>query len=265
MKLLLRLVSGSLYFLRSIYKFSDAILTGFWIGILSEKTIEMYNKLHYEQATKYLEDSYNLSGLHKWEYDRIKKYFYAAKTFLLIGAGGGRETAALRKWGVEVDSYECSEKFVGYGNDFLRRNNIDARIVWLPVNSVPDVIKKYDGIIHGWGAYSHIQGSRNRISLLKRLHPFCNNETHIMISFYTKEGSGWQDKIVRSVSNFFRFFTGRSGTELGDRLHSYYAHYFNRVEIESEFKQSGFILVDYYDDEYGCAIGIYAGQEKPNI
>jgi hypothetical protein len=257
MNLFLRLVSGSLSFLRNIYKFSDAIVTGFWLGIMSEKALDQYNKLHYDSVTKYLDDSYNLSGLHKWEYDRIKNYFYAAKTFLLIGAGGGRETAALRKWGVEIDSYECSEKFVDYGNDFLSRNNIDARIVWLPVNSVPDVSKKYDGILLGWGAYTHIQGSRNRISLLKRLHPFCKNETHIMISFYTKDGSERQDKIVRSVSNLFRFFNGRPRTELGDRLHSYYAHYFNREEIESELKQSGFMIIDYYDEEYGCAIGIY--------
>jgi hypothetical protein len=259
MNLLLKLVSGSLYFLGSIYKFSDALLTGFWIGILSEKNINLYNKQHYDRGTKYFDDSYNLSGLHKWEYDRIKKYFYAAKTFLLIAAGGGRETATLRKWGVGIDSYECSEKFVEYGNDFLRRNNIDARIIWLPVNSVPDVIKKYDGIIIGWAAYSHIQGSRNRISLLKKLHPFCNNETHIMISFFTKEGSGKHDKIVRSVSSFFRFLIGRSGTESGDRLHSYYAHYFNMEEIESELKQAGFMMIDYNDEEFGCAIGTYSG------
>jgi len=256
MNLLLKLVSGSLYFLKSIYIFSESILSGIWIGILSEKSIDRYNKLHYDGVAKYLEDSYNLSGLHKWEYDRIKKYFYAAKTFLLIGAGGGRETAALRKWGVEVDSYECSEKFVGYGNDFLKRNNIDARILWLPVNSVPDAVRKYDGIILGWGAYSHIPGNRNRISLLKKLHPFCKNETHVMISFMTKEGSDRQDRIVRSVSNFFRFLFGRPRTESGDRLHSYYAHYFNREEIESELKQSGYRMVDYYDEEYGCAVGI---------
>jgi hypothetical protein len=259
MNLLVRLVSGSLSLLKKIYKFSDAILSGLWLGIMSKKSIDRYNKLHYDGIAKYMEDSYNLSGLHKWEYDMIKKYFHAAKTFLLIGAGGGRETAALRGWGVEINSYECSEKFVGYGNDFLRRKNIDARIEWLPVNSVPDIIKEYDGIILGWGAYSHIQGSTNRISLLKRLHPFCKNETHIMISFMTKDGTVWYDKIVMSVSNFFRLFMGRSRTEQGDRLQSYFAHYFNREEIESELNQSGFTMVDYYDEEYGCAVGIYEG------
>jgi hypothetical protein len=255
MDLFLRLVSGSLNFLTSMYKFSDAVLSGFWLGILSEKAIDRYNKLHYDSIAKYLEDSYNLSGLHKWEYDMIKKYFHTARTFLLLAAGGGRETAALRKWGVEIDSYECSELFVAYGNDFLKRNNIDAGIVWLPVNSVPDIIKKYDGIIVGWGAYTHIPGSRNRISLLKNLHPFCKSETHIMISFYTKTVPGRHDKITRSVSNFLRFFFRRSKTELGDRLQAHFSHYFNREEIELELKQAGFRMVEYYDEEYGCAVG----------
>jgi hypothetical protein len=44
---------------------------------------------------------------------------------------------------------------------------------------------------------------------------------------------------------------------LGDRLDSYYAHYFNREEIESEFKQAGFRMVDYYDEDYGCAVGVW--------
>lgn len=259
MNLLVRLVSGSLNFLESIYKFSDAALSGFWLGIMSEKAIDRYNKYHYDRLPKYLDDKYNLSGLHRWEYERIKKFFYASKTFLLIGAGGGRETAALRKWGVEIDSYECSEKFVAYGNDFLKRNNIDASITWLPVNSVPDLIKKYDGIILGWGAYTHIYGSWNRISLLKKLHPFCKNETQIMISFFTRNGMGRKDKIVGSVSNFFRFFCRRPKTEAGDRLESYFAHYFNRQEIESELKQSGFSLLEYYDEEYGCAVGVWEG------
>jgi hypothetical protein len=258
MNLLVRLISGSLNLLKNIYKFSDAVLSGFWLGIMSEKTIDRYNSFHYDHSTKYLEDTYNLSGLHKWEYDRIKKYFSSARTFMLIGAGGGRETAALRKWGVDVDSYECSEKFVVSGNDFLKRNNIDATICWLPVNSVPDVIKKYDGIILGWGAYTHIHGSWNRISLLKKLHPFCKNETQIMISFFTTGGLGRKDKIISRVSNFLRFFSQRPKTEPGDRLESYFAHYFNREEIESELMKAGFRMTEYYDDEYGCAVGVYA-------
>jgi len=255
----LRMVSFSLNFLRSAYNFTDAVLTGFWLGVMSEKTLDRYNKLHYDRGAKYIDDVYNLSGLHEWEYNRLKKFFSSAKTFLLIGAGGGRETAALRKWGTDIDSYECSEKYVEYGNDFLRRNNIDAIIKLLPVNSVPEIVKKYNGIIIGWGAYSHIQGSKNRINFLNKLSPFCVNETTLMISFLTREGTGRQDKIVRNVSNFFRHLSGRTETETGDRLYSYYAHFFIREEIESELKMAGFRMIDFYDVDYGCAIGLYEG------
>ena len=156
-----------------------------------------------------------------------------------------------------MNSYECSEKFVRYGNDFLRRNNIDARIEQLPVNYVPDIIRKYDGIIIGWGSYTHIHGRINRIGFLKKFKPFCQKGTHIMISFYTKEGSGKEDKIVNGVSNFFRCLTFRPRTEYGDMLRSYFAHCFNREEIESELNQAGFRMLEYYDEEYGCAVGVW--------
>lgn len=245
----------SLSILKKSYNFLDAVLSGFWLGVLGEKGSDRLSDLHYEKTSTYNNDIYNLTGLQGWEYDRIKRYFSKARNFLIIGAGGGRETAALRKWGAEVDSYECSEKLVDYGNGFLKRNKIDAVIKMLPKNSVPEIKKKYHGIIIGWGAYSHIQGRKNRIALLSALHPFCSEEANIMISFLVNDGPARKDKITRNVSNFFRLFSGANKTETGDRLLSYYAHFFTREEIEGELKEAGFSMIDYYDAEYGCVIG----------
>jgi len=253
--MLIRFAGWSLNVLRSIYYVLDAILAGFWLGVLSEKSIERYNDLHYDKGTSYTNDIYNLSGLQGWEYERIKKFLSKAKTFMIIGAGGGRETAALRKWEREVDSYECSRRLVDYANDFLKRNNIDAEINYLPKNSVPELVKKYDAIIFGWGAYTHIQGSKSRIALLSALQPFCREDTQIMVSFMVKEGQSRKDKIIKSVSNFFRTIAGRHKTEAGDRLLSYYAHFFDRNEIEHELNSAGFQMLEYTDREYGCVMG----------
>jgi 2-polyprenyl-3-methyl-5-hydroxy-6-metoxy-1,4-benzoquinol methylase len=258
MSLLLRFVSWSVSFPRRVYKFTDGVISGFWLGVLGEKNIEKYNDLHYNQGHTYRDDKWNLSGLQGWEYERIKKHFSKSKTFLLIGAGGGRETAALSNWGAEVDSYECSGKLVEYGNDFLKRNNIDATISFLPKNSVDGITKKYHGIILGWGAYSHIQDSSKRIAFLSALHPFCTDDTHIMISFLVKDGQGRKDKLTMNVSNFFRYFRKAGKTENGDRLLSYFAHFFDKKEIEYELSAARFSLIEYSDSEYGCAVG------KPN-
>lgn len=254
MNLVIRISSWSLRLLKKMYSFSDAVLSGFWLGVLSEKNIGKYNDLHYDAGLTYINDNYNLSGLQRWEHEMLKKFFSKSTTFMIIGAGGGRETAALRKWEREVDSYECSGRLVRYANDFLRRNNIDATVTYLEKNSVPQTSKQYDGIILGWGAYSHIPGSGKRTTLLRALQPFCRKETRIMISFLVKDGMGRKDKIIKNVSNFFRYFTGRSKTESGDRLLSYYAHFFDKSEIDAELTAAGFKMLEYSDLEYGCAV-----------
>lgn len=264
MDLLPRLAGLSFDILRKIYSVLDGVLTGFWLGVLSEKSIERYNDLHYDKGLKYLEDDYNLTGLHNWEFKMLKKHFSKARTFLLLAAGGGRETAILTKWGVKVDSYECSEKFVAYGNQFLQRNHFDAKIEYLSKNEVPSVLKEYDGIIIGWGAYTHIRGRENRITLLKKLHPFCRKDTPVLLSFQVKEGSVRKDKIIKSVSDFFRFFSRSPKTETGDRLYSYFAHVFDRTEIQSELNQAGFTMIDYYDEDYGCAVAMQFSSHHSN-
>ena len=249
-----RVANSSLQLMSKTFNFFDAILSGFWLGVMNEKSIDFYVELHYRNSIKYTDDKYNLSGLSGWEKNMINKYFSNAKSILLIGAGGGRETVALTKMGFEVDSYECSKVFVEYGNEFLNKNNIDSEIKYLPANSVPADIKKYDGIIIGWGTYSHIQGNKKRISFLKDLHSFIHKETPLMISFLIKEEKGRQERLIKSVSNFFRVFTRKEKTESGDRLYSYFAHFFNEEEIRSELDRANFILIEYYNIDYGCAI-----------
>ncbi len=255
-KFIAKLSYSSLQFLKKAYNFLDAILSGFWLGVMSENSLDFYNEFHYNRSQKYTDDKYNLSGLFGWERERIEKYFSDAKNILLIAAGGGREAVVLSKMGFEVDSYECNVTLIEYGNAFLQKNGIDYKIKYLPGNSVPDGIKKYDGIIMGWGAYSHIQGKKNRLSFLSKIYPLLHEKAPLMISFLIKDEKGRQEKITKSVSNFFRIFTGRDKTESGDRLMSYFVHFFNEEEIKNELVQSKFRVIDYYNIDYGCLIAV---------
>jgi len=186
--------------------------------------------------------------------ERIEKYFSNAKSILLIAAGGDRETLALSKMEFDVDSYENNATLIEYGNVFLQKNKTDIKIKYLPSDSVPEDVKKYDGIIIGWSAYSHIRGYKKRLSFLVGLYPFLHKETPLMISFLTKEERGRQDKIVKIVSNFFRILKNKYKTEPGDILLSYFAHFFTEEEIKNELIQSKFMVINYYNIDYGCVI-----------
>lgn len=253
-KFIARFFHLSLELHKKAYNFMDAVLSGFWLGIMSEKSLDLYDELHYNNSEKYADDNYNLSGLFEWEKERIEKYFSNAKDILLLAAGGGRETVALIRMGYNVDSYECNKVLIEYGNVFLQKYNKDYKIKYLQKDSVPDVIMKYDGIIIGWGAYSHIRGCRNRIAFLEKLQPLLNKEAPLMISFLINEKKGRQEKITKKVSDFFRFLRNKDKIEPGDRLLASFVHYFTKQEISKELTQSNYKVLDYYDIDYGCAI-----------
>ena len=240
--------------MKKLTEFLDALYSGFWLGVMSEKSLDYSDELYYKRNKHYTEDKYNQSGLFEWEKPIIQKHFSDAKTILLIAAGGGREVLALNKMGFEVDGYECNPTLIEYGNELLQKNKIDNKIKYLPRNSVPGEIKKYDGIIIGWGAYSHIPGNKKRLSFLEGLYPFMRNTTPLMISFLWTNKRNRRDKITKNFSDFFRTFSRKEKTEPGDKLEPDFIHYFTEEEIKNELTQSKFRVIDYYNTEYGCLI-----------
>ena len=244
----------SFSFLKKLTSFLDAASSGFWLGVMSQRSLDFSDEIYYKSTKQYTEDKYNESGLFDWEKPVIEKHFSNVKTILLIAAGGGREALALSKMGFVVDGYECNPALIEYANRLLQKNGIDNKIKYLPRNSVPGGIKKYDGIIIGWGAYSLIPGNKNRISFLESLSPFLHNDTPLMISFLWSSQKSRRDKITKNFSNFFRTFSRRERTEPGDKLEPNFIHYFNEEEIKNEMIQSKLRIVDYFNKEYGCLI-----------
>jgi len=241
-------------FLKKFTDLLDAVFSGFWLGVMNEKSLALSDELYYNRTKYYREDKYNESGLFDWEKPVIQDYFSNAKKILLLAAGGGRESLALSKIGFDVTSYECNPALIEYGNNLLQKNGIESKIKYLPRNSVPGEIKKFDGIIIGWGAYSLIQGKKQRLSFLNGLYPFLGNDALLMISFLYMREKGRKEKIIKNISNFFRFFTRKGKTELGDKLVPNFIHYFTEEEIKSELIQAKFRVIDYRNAEYGCLV-----------
>ncbi|MFZ2339436.1 MAG: hypothetical protein WAW07_06890 [Bacteroidales bacterium] len=253
-KVIARLSHSSYRFLKKLTDFLDALSTGFWLGVMGEKSIDFSGELSHSRNKYYTDDKYNQSGFFGWEKAVIEKHFSNVKTILLIAAGGGRETLALSRMGYDVDSYECNPALIEYGNMLLQKNSINNKIKYLPADSVPGDTKKYDGIIVGWGAYSLIPGSKKRLSFLKGLYPFLLEGAPLMISFLWMEKRGRRDRIISNVSNFFRIFSRNGKTEPGDRLEPEYIHFFTEEEIKSELIQSKFRIIYYNVADYGCII-----------
>jgi hypothetical protein len=253
-RLIARLSHFSMRFILKCYAVVHSLLSGFWLGIMGEKSLDAVDDLAYARKKLYSDEIYNTSGLFEWEKTMIEKYFKDIRDLLLIAAGAGREVIELSKRGFELDSYECNPGLVKSGNALLEKKGISVRIKLLPRDQVPSDIREYEGIIIGWGAYSHMRGSKRRKSFIMQLKPFLKEKAPLMISFVTRKGNTIHDNIIYFVSNFFRFFKGKRRTERGDRMDYQFFHYFSEDEIVSELQTCGYKVVEYYSQEYGCVV-----------
>lgn len=253
-KLVARISHSGYNFLKKLTIFLDAFHSGFWLGVMGNKSLDHTDELYYNRTKSYSTDKYNESGFFTWEKPVIEKHFSDVRTIMVIAAGGGREVLALSKLGFSVEGYECNQRLLSYGNSLLVKSEVQARIHYLQRNTVPDEKKQYDGLIVGWGAYSHMEGRERRVSFLNDLKPFMHEKTKLMISFLYVTNRGRRDRVAVKVSNFFRTFTMKFKTETGDRLEPDFIHYFIEEEIRNELTTAGYRIIDYSQTDYGCVI-----------
>lgn len=242
--------------LDKLFVLLNACLSGFWLGILNQKTMYLIDEYYYDNQKMYRWEEYNKAGFWEWEKKVIDEYFHECTSLLLLGAGGGREVLALSKLGYEVDGCECNPQLVKFANELIEKEELDSRVKLVERDASLDNGKLYDGIIIGWGAYMLIQGREKRIALLKNLRNQMNENSPVLLSFFSQSGNRLYFKVVHKISNTLRFITRKKSLEFGDDLVPNFVHYFTEEQIAEELKEAGFNLKMYCTEEYGHAVGI---------
>jgi len=159
---------------------------------------------------------------------------------------------------------------VEYANKLLEKEGLVPDIQLVPRDMCPVSSKIYDGLIIGWGAYILIQGSEQRIAFLNKLRALTQEQSPILLSFFTRSGNERRFKVIAAIGKVIRLILRRGPVEVGDDLPPYYVksgektknyipyyvHYFTRDEIASELHEGGFELDFYCTEEYAHAVGI---------
>jgi hypothetical protein len=252
---LVRLYFGSHGFLVGLTRFLSLIHNGFWLGVLTRKHLHSISEKAYERNRKYWTDDYNKSGLWGWESRVVERHFAGCKRVLLAAAGGGREVLALRRLGLEVDGFEANPGLVRVANELLEREGFAPDIALAVWDESPNYEAKYDGIIVGWGAYTHIRGKDKRVAFLHSLRERVGVGAPILLSFHGMNGNSGFLRRVSRLGNLVARVLSRDRVEVGDRLIPDYAHFFSRQQVESELQESGFELIAFETAEYGHSIG----------
>jgi hypothetical protein len=228
---------------------------GVWLGLLNPKRLHAISEWKYSGDRRYWTDSYNNSGLWDWERKVVEKEYLGCRTVLLAAAGGGREVLALRRRGLEVEAFESDPGLLRFANEFLEKEGMVGDVRLAPWDGCPEYAVEFDGVIVGWGAYSHIRGRARRIGFLRALRRSVVAGGPILVSFESRDETSRYFRGIAWTGNALAWILRRDRVEVGDSLVPNYVHYFTKAQLESEMDAAGFELVSFDRIQYGHAVG----------
>jgi len=244
-----------------VFRASHLILSAFhgvWLGILSRKAMyEVGERTYGKGKGSYRNSEWNKKGLFDWEEEVVKRHFSSCRTILVAGAGGGREVYALRRMGYEADGFDCNPRLVDSAQELFRKEGMPVTFLLAEPDSCPAMGRIYDGLIVGWGAFTHIEGSGRRIAFLRQMRRCARTGSPLLISFFSRTHMNRLElKMTYLCASIVRRLLGRQGVGYGDSLNlTGYAHFFSRDEIAAELEAAGFRLAS-YSENGPCAVGI---------
>jgi len=241
------------FFQKGIY-FFQSLHTGFFLGALSRKHLELIDLRKYSRSKRYFKEDYNKKALFEWEQLAVDRHFKECESIMLTAAGGGREVYNLEKQGYNITAFEYNDLLRNYANYLLKKENLNTIVNRGERDSCPVIDKKFDGIIVGFGSYTHIKGSTNRINFLKELNKKLNPDGVLLLSFYLRSYALMNLKRIYKIANLSARICKNEKVELGDSLDIEYIHYFSKEEIYNEVSTAGFKLCEYNEGAFGNAV-----------
>ena len=158
---------------------------------LSELVLALHNEdieryaldRHYdERVTAYL-TNYG-DGLYPFEARAVDEFFPPPGARILVPAcGSGREMLALKTKGYVVEGFDPIERYV----EIARRvTNAPVAVDTLQSWAARVSASRYDAVLVGWGAWSHILLHGHRMAILRALRVACPTGP-VLLSFHSAE------------------------------------------------------------------------------
>lgn len=218
-------------------------------------TTQLYRgKLRYHQGS-----AHNMSGLFRFESAALQGFFPAAPARLLVGGcGGGREVFALIASGYQVvAAYDPAPELVA-GLAANLQVVPSGPELWVGGHEAfpgPVAFRGgVDGVIIGWGSYTHLLGRERRIHFLKKVLAACPAGP-VLLSFFVRSIPEEKRRVIfrRAVRTLFRKVTvlGHESVEDGDcyEPQTGFSHRFVPAEVADEAHEAGYRVVHYQDED----------------
>lgn len=244
-------------------RLSETLISALFMGLIDDEEFQKWD-VYPHQGSSGPDDLLNgmAEGFQPWE----KQVFEAAGSpksgkALVIGAGGGRESVALSREGLEVDGIEYCSELAEYTQSALEQESIDISVTSPDRFEVPGEKGTYDAVFIGRYYFSYIHDRNERIEFLESLREVLRDDAVVMFSYFDRPEDPSSNlarlfRVQTPIANFLRKIRGKGAqhVEVGDHLDPntpVFHHHFIRSEIESELKGAGFSATEHGFFTYG--------------
>jgi len=236
-----------------------------WLGLLRRGELNQIGTASFSNVSSHPSEQselYNRSGLNGWEHEAVSEHFGGCRSFLVAGAGGGREVVALCGQDRLADGFECSRSLVEVASRILEEERLPGRVVFAECDEVPEAFAVYDAGIIGFGVYMHIVGRANRVRFLGDFARHLSPGAPLLLSFLGR-GESRQDRYVAAVARAIqRLRRADVEVEVGDMLSDCFIHRFTEAEIVSELGEAGFEVVCVRAQPFPHAVAKWIGIDR---
>jgi len=269
----MRLISRiTLSISRATYIFSEKIyrlvniLDALNVAVLKPEEMAAIGRKAYTKMTEAFGSEESVKyGLVDWEKTAVERFAAKGGSFLVLGAGGGRETIALAKMGFRVVGIDSSPLMLKMGRENAERWKVAVDFREGDFVSPDTGSEKFDYCLLSCVMYSSVPSTDMRVTMLRNIRNILSDKGVLIIHFLLRP-KNTPDKgknIKLMVARLFRGNTGyRTGDSFSTALH--FMRYFpNDEEVMSEIGQAGFRILDkeaYPESEYMALSPVTCGQ-----
>jgi hypothetical protein len=237
---------------------ANAVFTGAWLGVMRRETLALldanYYSSHHEDvgglAFKYADPLHIRSGLSAWEASALKTFFPPGGALVITGAGAGREILGAFRLGFQPIGFEPHAALHDAGNAVLVAEGHPGSLRLCDRDRFPAGVTSADGVIVGWGSYSHIPGSDRRVAFLRGARQVLGTGSPMLLSFWMVPGRQRYLGAVLAAARLGRWLTRDEPVEFGDLLSPLFVHCFSEGEVRQECAAAGFEVEAFHPVPY---------------
>ena len=234
------------------------LMIGCFLGWMDRDALAALDAAYYDAhretfaggALPYTDPEHIRSGLADWEAAALDRHFPAGGRLVVTAAGAGREVMAALALGYDAVGYEPHAGMRVAGAAVLEADGHPGRLEAAGRDLFPAGAPPADGIVVGWGSFSHIPGRERRHRFLADARARLAPGAPLLLSFWALEGRERYLATVHAAAALVRRLRRAERAERGDLLAPLFVHVFDDAEIARDLAAAGFEVVERHAEPY---------------